>query len=86
MKISKFAHLAFAISVTAVANPRVLSAGEAVAVREELATGQPVPESVEDIWGDLTGDNNCLGCQVRLNSTGVYLYEELASDIVREFY
>lgn len=86
MKISNLAHLAFAISVTAVANPRFVSVGQAVTVREELAAGQHVPETAEDIWGDLTGDNNCLGCQVRFDLPGTCPYEELASDLGREFY
>lgn len=67
MRISSIAQLAFAISITAGGKPRDLSAEQDITVREELATGEPVPETAEDIWGDLTGDNNCLGCQVRID-------------------
>lgn len=67
MKIAKLASLVFAIRVTAFATSRDASLADdrAVNVREELATGESVPETAEDIWGSLTGDNNCLGCQVR---------------------
>lgn len=86
MKISSLAQLAFAISVKAVAKPRDLSAEQDIIVREELATGEPVPETAEDIWGDLTGDNNCLGCQVRLDLPETSPYGPSASDIARESY
>lgn len=86
MKIAKLANLALAIRVTAFATHRDVSLADdrAINVREELATGKSVPETAEDIWGDLAGDNNCLGCQVRrdLQHTGPHE----VSDVARESY
>lgn len=74
MKIGDLAYLAFAIRATALNNPRVVSlaADQALNTRDELATGEAVSTAADDIWADLTGENNCLGCQVRLNSVETY--------------
>lgn len=88
MQLATLASLAFAIKVTAFATHRDVSLADdrAIHVREELAADEPVPKTADDIWGDLTGDNNCLGCQVRRDLLDTYPYEELASDLAREFY
>lgn len=86
MKIAKLANLAFVLRVTAFANRRDVSPADDPAIygREELATGDSVPKTADDIWGDLTGDNNCLRCQVRRGSQDTSPYE--VSDLARESY
>lgn len=88
MKIGKIAYLAFAIRITALTNPRdvSLAADQAINAREELATGEAVPTTAEDIWADLTGENNCLGCQVILDFADTYSDGDLVSDLDRAFY
>lgn len=67
MKIARVAYLVIATRAIAVATARGPSKDRALIVREELSASETVPETAEDIWGKLTGDNNCLGCQVRLD-------------------
>lgn len=67
MKIARVAYLVFSTRAIAVATARGSSEDSPVAVREELAAGEAVPETAVDIWGQLTGDNNCLGCQIRFD-------------------
>lgn len=88
MKIGKLAYLAFAGTVTALTNPRdvSLSADQATNAREELVLGEAVPATAEDIWAELTGESNCLGCQVRFDFLETYSDEDLVSDRDREFY
>lgn len=88
MKIAKLASLTFAIRVIAFATRRDVSLTDdpAIKLREELATGESVPETADDIWGDLTGDNNCLRCQVRRTLSDTCPNQESVTDLARGFY
>lgn len=90
MKTGKLAYIAFAIRITALSNPRdvSLAAAEAINARDKLATGEAVPTTAEDIWADLTEENNCLGCQVILDFADfaeTYSDGDLVSDLDRAF-
>lgn len=88
MKIGKLAYLAYVGRVTALINPRdvSLAADQVTNPREELVLDEAVPATAEDIWADLTGESNCLGCQVRLDFLETYSDKDLVSDLDREFY
>lgn len=87
MKLGKLAYLALAIRAAALTNPRYVSlvTDQPIHAREELATGEAVPTTAEDIWDDLTGESNCLGCQVRLGFSETYSRGDLVSDLDRAF-